>query len=385
MSPATLLADTRVCICAGAGGVGKTTIAATVALGAALRGLRVAAITIDPAPRLAEALGLERLENEPTRVPIDDLRDIPGLPEPCSGGELSAMRLDVRRTLDELVELLLPDDSARRELLDNRIYRQLSNAVAGTQEFAAVAKLYELNQAGGYDLLVLDTPPSRSALDFLDAPDRLTGFLESRALDSLLRSAGFGARLLGGGSATMLRLLGRVTGVDLLDDAAAFLAALGEVKGGFRERAIQVRRLLRDPATAFLLVTVAEPGPVEETIFVARRLHSSHMRLADVVINRVHHDEIAEFDVEALSDAMRGELGAALARRVAENLRDYHDRVEQCRMTERRVRHTLGSTRILEVPQLDQDVHDLEGLVSVGRFLFATDAERELLMAEVVS
>lgn len=382
--PATLLGDMRVCICAGAGGVGKTTMAATVALGAAARGMKVAAITIDPAPRLAESLGLERLGNEPTRVPIDGLAEIAGSPESRPGGQLWAMRLDVRRTLDELVELLLADDSARRELLGNRVYQQLSDAVAGTQEFMAVAKLYELDRAGDYDLLVLDTPPSRSALDFLDAPDRLTRFLEGRALDALLRSAGLGARLFGGGSAAMLRLLSRVTGIEMLDDVTAFLGALGEVKGGFRERAEQVRRLLRDPATGFLLVTVAEPGPVDETIFFARKLRSAHMRLADVVVNRVHHDAIAGFDVGGLSAAMQGDLGASLARRVVENLRDYHDRVEQNRVSERHLARTLGLTRMIQVPQLDRDVHDLEALLSLGRFLFAADPERERLMAGVV-
>ena len=383
MTPATLLADMRVCICAGAGGVGKTTMAATVALGAAASGLKVAAITIDPAPRLAESLGVERLGNEPTQVAIDGLQEIAGSSE-RPAGQLWAMMLDVRRTLDELVELLLPDDSARHELLGNRVYQQLSDAVAGTQEFMAVAKLYQLDREGDYDLLVLDTPPSRSALEFLDAPDRLTRFLESRALDALLRSAGLGARLFGGGSAAMLRVLTRVTGIEMLDDVTAFLAALGEVRGGFRERAEQVRRLLRDPATGFLIVTVAEAGPVDETIFFARKLRSAHMRLADVVVNRVHHDAIAGFDVGRLSKSMQADLGVQLAHRVAENLRDYHDRVEQNRAGERRLARALRLSSMIQVPQLDQDAHDLQALAILGRFLFASEPERKRLMAGVV-
>lgn len=385
MSTVTLPTGTRVCICAGAGGVGKTTIAATLALGMAARGLRVAVITIDPARRLAESLGLERLGNQPARVPIDDLRDSACLPKWRTGGELWAMMLDVRRTLDELLELLLPDERARRELLDNRIYQQLSDAVAGTQEFSAVAKVYELDSTGGYDLLVLDTPPSRSALDFLDAPDRLTRFLESRSLAAMLRSAGLGAHVLGGGSAAMLRLLTRVTGIELLEDAAAFLAVLGEVRGGFRERAAKVRELLRDPTTAFLLVTAAEPDPIEETIFLARRLRSAHMRLGGVVINRMHHDELTGFDADELERTMRASLGGPLAQRVTENLCEYHQQAEQDRAGERRLSHDLGVHRVIQVPQLDRDVHDLEALAHLGRFLFAGAAEHRRLMADVVS
>lgn len=385
MTAVALPAGTRVCICAGAGGVGKTTIAATLALSTAARGLRVAVITIDPAQRLAESLGLAHLGNQPARVPIDGLRDGARLPEWRAGGELWAMMLDVRRTLDELVELLLPDERARRELLGNRIYQQLSDAVAGTQEFSAVAKLYELDRTGGYDLLVLDTPPSRSALDFLDAPDRLTRFLESRSLAAMLRSAGLGARVLGGGSAAMLRLLTRITGIELLEDAAAFLALLGQVRGGFGERAAKVRELLRDPTTAFLLVTAAEPGPIEETIFLARRLRSAHMHLGGVVINRMHHDELTDFDADELERALRAGLGASLAQRVAENLREYHEQAEQDRAGERRLRHDLGVDRVIQVPQLDRDVHDLDGLAHLGRFLFAGADERRRLMAEVVS
>jgi len=376
--------DTRVCICAGAGGVGKTTIAATLALGTALRGRKVAVITIDPARRLAESLGLEQLGNRPVRVSIEALHDGGDSPAGQTRGELWAMMLDVRRTLDELVELLLPDEDARRRLLGNRVYQQLSDAVAGTQEFAAVAKLYELARSGDYDLLVLDTPPSRSALDFLEAPDRLTRFLESRALSALAQSAGLGARVLGGGSAVMLRMLTRVTGIELLEDAAAFLAVLGEVKGGFRERARNVRRLLRDPATAFVLVTVAEPGPVNETIFLARRLRSAHMRLGGVVINRVHHDEIADFDVAELAGSLRAALGVPLAQRVAENLRDYHDQVEQGRAGERRLTRVLGLRRVIQIPQLDHSVHDTAGLAHLARFLFADEDERERLLAELV-
>src|SRR3954463_11875770 len=179
-----VLAGRRMVICAGSGGVGKTTTAAAVGLGLAERGLKVAVVTIDPARRLANALGLEELDNEPRRVEAE----VPG--------GLWGMMLDAKRTFDQLIEHLAPDARTRDEILANRIYQQLSSAVAGSQEFTAIAKLYELDQDGGYDLLVLATPPSRNALDFLDAPGRLTGFFQGRAIRIFLRPAGLGGKLI---------------------------------------------------------------------------------------------------------------------------------------------------------------------------------------------
>ena len=195
MSVAELLEGKRVCVCGGSGGVGKTTSAAAIALGMAARGGKVAVVTIDPARRLANALGLEELENEPRKVPAERLK-AEGL---TVKGELWAMMLDPKRTFDELIDRIAPDPERAQEIKANRVYVELSTAVSGSQEFTAVAKLYELEQEGEFDLLVLDTPPSRNALDFLDAPGRLTSFLEGRALKSLLasdrdRDAGFGSR-----------------------------------------------------------------------------------------------------------------------------------------------------------------------------------------------
>lgn len=385
MSSATLPTDARVWICAGAGGVGKTTISAALALGIAARGSKVAVITIDPAQRLAESLGLRQLGNEPVRVPLDRLGDCAAPEGSRAGGELWAMSLDAQRTLDELVELLLPDAQARGALFANRIYRELSSAVAGTQELTAVAKLYELSGSGDYDAIVLDTPPSRSALDFLDAPDRLTQFLESRTLTAMMRSAGLGARVLGSGPAAALRLLTRVTGVELLEDAASFLAALGELRGGFRERAASVRELLREPTSAFVLATSAERDRLDETAFLTRRLRSAQMRLGGVVVNRVHHDELGDFDAGALERSLSAELGASLAQRVTENLCEYHEQVEQDRAGELRLTRALGLDALIEIPQLDIDLHDLDGLTRVARLLLADARERARLIGDVVS
>ena len=195
----------QVCICAGSGGVGKTTTAAALGLGMAERGLRVAVVTIDPAKRLATSLGLKELGNEPRQV--DPERLAAGGIE--VEGELWAMMLDAKRTFDSLIERLAPDDRTRDEVFANRIYQQLSSAVAGSQEFTAIAKLYELDQEGGYDLLVLDTPPSRNALDFLDAPGRLTGFFQGRAIRIFLRPAGFGGKIIGRGTGVVFSQIGR--------------------------------------------------------------------------------------------------------------------------------------------------------------------------------
>jgi anion-transporting ArsA/GET3 family ATPase len=372
VSVAELLAGKRICICAGPGGVGKTTVSAAVAIGMAAAGSKVGLVTIDPARRLADALGLEELGNEPRRVAGVE-------------GELWAMMLDAKRTLDDLVELLAPDARTRDDVLSNRIYQQLSNAVAGTQEFSAVAKLYELDRSGAFDLIVLDTPPSRSALDFLDAPDRLASFLEGRALKAFLRPAGIGMRIVGGGTGLVFRILGRVTGIDLLEDLSVFFHALGGITGGFGERAAQVNELLRARDTIFLLVTSPAQPAIDETLFFHSRLHAAAMPFGGVIVNRVHHDAIDRVDADRIAESLRDALGEPLARRVAHNLADYqtlvlHDRAAVARLTAQ-----LGVADPIEVPRLDRDVHDLDGLRWLERFVFAGSAERRRLMSDVVS
>jgi anion-transporting ArsA/GET3 family ATPase len=278
------LAGMRVVVCAGSGGVGKTTTSAAIAMGLAARGARVCVVTIDPARRLADALGIEQLGSEPRRV--DDARFAGhGI---TIEGELWAMMLDPKRTFDELIARLAPDDKTRDEILANRIYRELSGAVAGSQEFTAVAKLYDLNRSGQFDVIVLDTPPSRNALDFLDAPDRLTSFLEGRALRLFLAPSGLAAKVVGRGTSVVFGVLRRVTGVDLMNDLSVFFAALSTVLDGFRERAAGVKALLADGATAFLIVTSPEREPVEEAIFFRGKLREAAMPFGGLVVNRVH-------------------------------------------------------------------------------------------------
>ena len=239
MNVAEMLEDKRVCVCAGSGGVGKTTTSAAIALGMAARGAKVAVVTIDPANRLADALGLEQLENEPRRVEPARLATGPIEVE----GELWAMMLDPKRTFDELIERIAPDPGRAEEIKANRVYRELSTAVSGSQEFTAIAKLYELDQEHEFDLLVLDTPPSRNALEFLDAPGRLNSFLEGRALKAFMKPTGFGFRTLGRGALPLLGGLRRITGIDLITDLSVFFGLLGDMTDDFSQRAAQVEQL----------------------------------------------------------------------------------------------------------------------------------------------
>ena len=340
-------------ICAGSGGVGKTTTAAAVGLGLAEQGLKVAVVTIDPARRLANALGLQELDNEPRRVELD------------APGELWAMMLDAKRTFDQLIEHLAPDEKTRDEVLGNRIYQQLSSAVAGSQEFTAIAKLYELDRDGDFDVLVLDTPPSRNALDFLDAPGRLTGFFQGRTIRVFLRPAGISGRILGRGTGVVFGILQRVTGVDLLRDLSVFFRSLGGMIDGFTERAKRVGALLEDPATTFLIVTAPRHDPVEEAIFFHRKLREASMPFGGLVVNRVHQPPD-----DALGAAVATELGPALAERVSVATRELAALAARDAVNVQRLRDELGDPPTILVPELEDDVHDLDGLALVRSHLF---------------
>jgi anion-transporting ArsA/GET3 family ATPase len=381
VSIAELLEGRRICVCAGSGGVGKTTTSAAIALGMAAQGYKVAVVTIDPAQRLANALGVEELPNEPHRVEHRRLAAA-GLE---MEGELWAMMLDPKRTFDELIDRIAPDPARAEEIKANRVYRELSGAVSGSQEFTAVAKLYDLDQEHKFDLLVLDTPPSRNALDFLEAPQRLSSFLEGSALKTLARPAGRGIRVLGRSATPLLGALRRVTGVDLLTDLGTFFGLLGDMTKDFNLRAEQVEELLRGDSTAFVLVTSAEREPIEEAIWFHRTLEHGGLPFAGVIVNRVHHDLLAGSEPEDVRPALRRILGADLAGRVAENFHDYHVLARRDDVNVNRLSAALGDEPLLVVPQLDEDVHDLEGLLRMRRYLFATAREREQLIADLVA
>ena len=359
---AQALSGKRVVICAGAGGVGKTTLSATVALGLAVRGRRVALVTIDPARRLAEALGLDALDNRPQPVDLARLQRS-GLE---ARGELSAMMLDSKRTFDELIELLAPDPRTKEQILSNPIYSHISTAVAGSQEYTAIAKLFEIEHEQEYDVIVLDTPPSRHAIDFLEAPDHLTAFLEGRALTALLRPSGHVMRAAG----IVFAALRRITGVELLDDLTTLFRLLAGLLDGFRRRAADVHMLLGDPHTGFLIVTSPERSAVDEALFFAAELDRAGLHRCGVIVNRVHPLDRAPHDAVTVAARLNDELGAPLAEKVAST------HVEVQRLADRdagavdRLLRALGNDPI-RVPDRDTDVHDIGSLVELHNDLFA--------------
>jgi anion-transporting ArsA/GET3 family ATPase len=330
-------------------------------------------LTIDPARRLANALGLEELVGDAHQVNLGGAGE----------GHLVAMMLDAKRTFDHLIEEYAPSPEARDRILANRVYRQLSSTVGGSQEYMAMERLYELHRAGDDELLVLDTPPSRNALDFIDAPDRMTRFIEGKALGFLteggLRAGGAGLRALGRGSLLASRAVERLIGVAFLADIAEFLLAFEGMYDGFKERAKAVRDLLGDPKTVFILVTTPAREPIDEAVFFWRKLVEADLPFGGVIVNKVHPDYLgserhhAAAALHRASARQLGEVGleASLADRVADVFLDYQSLAERDRANIASLRRRLGPEPILEVPVLDHDVHDLPGLDRLDEYLFA--------------
>ncbi len=366
-----------VCVCAGSGGVGKTTTAAAVALGMAARGLRVCVLTIDPAKRLADSLGLEELGNEATRVD-PDLLESNGVE--CRG-ELWAMMLDAKQTFDQLVARHAEDEKARERVLNNGIYQQISSALAGSQEYMAMEKLFELHSEGRFDLLVLDTPPSRNALDFLDAPERLTQFIEGRSLQLFIKPTGLAARVAGRGVGVVLAILKKILGFDLLADLSEFFTAFSGMIDGFEDRANRVNALLRDEETTFLIVCGPQAEPIEESVFFHSKLVEAGMNFGAAVVNRVRY-RLVEGEVE--TDRAEREIGeetddAGLAGKLTLNLAEYELLAERDEENIERLRDRLGGAPLIRIPYLDTDVHDVAGLAEIDRYLFTDETTRESL------
>jgi anion-transporting ArsA/GET3 family ATPase len=380
---AELLEGKKVCICAGSGGVGKTTTSAAIAAGMAAQGKKVAVLTIDPAKRLADSLGLPELGNEERQV--DPALFTAAGAEP-GDGELWAMMLDSKATFDEVVRNHAPDAETRERILSNRIYQQLSGALAGSQEYMAMEKLFEIWAEDRYDLLVLDTPPSRNALDFLEAPRRLTQFIEGRSLQVFLRPTGFATKLIGGGTSMALSVLKRITGMDLLSDLQEFFQAFSGMVGGFQERAKRVNELLADDQSTFLVVCGPQGEPISEAVYFHRKLVEARLPFGGVIVNKVHYelDDAVSGDGASLGDALTDALGSEdLADRVAANFADYEALAHRDRRNVRRLAKEMRTRAVIEVPYLDHDVHDLAGLMEINRYLFAGGAaERERIAAE---
>ncbi|GAB6986105.1 ArsA family ATPase [Nocardioides pyridinolyticus] len=369
-----LLDDRRtgIIVCCGSGGVGKTTTSAALALRAAERGRKVVVLTIDPARRLAQSMGIARLDNTPR--PVAGLRT--NAKGNRKGGSLDAMMLDMKRTFDEVVESQATPEKAK-QILENPFYIALSSSFAGTQEYMAMEKLGQLHREhvlgdGSYDLIVVDTPPSRSALDFLDAPERLSSFLDGRFIRLLLAPAKGPAKLMTAGLSVVTNALNRVLGAQVLRDMQTFVAAFDTLFGGFRQRAQQTFELLQADGTAFLVVAAPEPDALREAAYFVERLGEDAMPLAGLVVNRANPEPrgtLSADEAMAASQRLRkrepGSLTAGLLRLHADRSRV----VEREALLRARFAAAHPQVPTAVVPALPGDVHDLTGLRRVGQLL----------------
>jgi anion-transporting ArsA/GET3 family ATPase len=368
---------TRIIVCCGSGGVGKTTIAAAIGLRAAERGRHVVVLTVDPARRLAQSMGLTVLDNTPRPVPGVGVTD--AQPEDGSQadppGSMHAMMLDMKRTFDEIVEAHADPDRAA-QILANPFYQSLSSSFAGTQEYMAMEKLGQLRRADEWDLIVVDTPPSRSALDFLDAPQRLGRFLDGRLLRLLVAPAKLGGRtglrMLNAGFGMVTGVITKIIGSQVLRDAQTFVSAMDTMFGGFRERAEYTYRLLRTPGTAFLVIAAPEHDALREASYFVERLDRDGMPLAGLVLNRIHRSPAARLSaarslaaVETLQGLPDGDSSAM----VITALRLHAERMRQV-AAERRLAERFTAAHplvpVAQVPAQPEDVHDLDGLRLIG-------------------
>jgi anion-transporting ArsA/GET3 family ATPase len=392
---------TRIIVCCGAGGVGKTTAAAAIGLRAAERGRHVVVLTVDPARRLAQSMGLTSLDNTPRLVP--GLRSDAGNPAEGNGadsaGTLHAMMLDMKRTFDEIVEQHADPDRAA-QILANPFYQSLSSSFAGTQEYMAMEKLGQLRRADEWDLIVVDTPPSRSALDFLDAPQRLSRFLDGRLLRLLTAPAKVGGRaylrVLNAGFGVVTGVLTKILGTQVLRDVQTFVSALDTMFGGFRERAEYTYQLLRAPGTAFLVVAAPEGDALREASYFVERLDTERMPLAGLILNRVQRLPAAQLSAarslaaaEVLQSA--GPNGAPASETRSDDtpegaarvlaiaaLRLHADRMELAAAQRRAAEHFTAAhplVPVVEIPAQPEDVHDLDGLRLIGQ-AFGASPER---------
>ncbi|MGN6162714.1 MAG: ArsA family ATPase [Marmoricola sp.] len=368
-----LLADhaLRIIVCCGAGGVGKTTTSAALALRAAEQGRKVVVLTIDPARRLAQSMGIEALDNTP--------RAVPGV---TGTGRLDAMMLDMKRTFDDVVINQASPEKAK-QILENPFYIAVSSSFAGTQEYMAMEKLGQLDRdaqsSGRWDLIVVDTPPSRSALDFLDAPERLSSFLDGRFMKLLTAPAKGPAKLMTAGFGLVTKAITTVIGAQVLHDMQAFVAAFDTLFGGFRQRAQRTYDLLKADGTAFMVVAAPEPDALREAAYFVERLRGEEMPLAGLVLNRSNLDpspELSEAAANAAAEKLRdsADPGSPLAR----GLLRLHAEKKLIASREERLRQHFAAghpdVATVVVPALPSDVHDLGGLRVIGDLLASPPA-----------
>ena len=353
---AELVRTSEIVICSGSGGVGKTTTAAVLAMEAAEAGRRTVVVTIDPAKRLADALGLDGIGNTPSCI------------DGRWKGELWAVMLDTKRTFDDLVTRYSADPDQAERILANRFYQNISGALSGTQEYMAAEKLYELHHDQGYDLVVVDTPPSRNALDFLEAPKRLTRFLDHRLYRVLMAPTRGVMKAVNVAAQAFMRQVSKVVGAEVFNDAIAFFQAFDGMEEGFRDRASHVLELLTSPATAYVLVASPKRDTVAEARFFAEKLAEAEIPIAALIVNRMH---------PAFTDALPEALRARAETLAGTDLGGlYRNLADFALVAQREEEHLDGLREMVEpspvvrVPFLRSDVHDLDGLRLVGDHLF---------------
>jgi anion-transporting ArsA/GET3 family ATPase len=360
-----LVTGKSVIVCCGSGGTGKTTISAAIGLASATQGLKACVVTIDPARRLADALGLDNLGNTPRRI------------TGAWAGELSAVMLDAKGTFDDLVVRYSQSREQADRILQNRLYRNLTSALSGTQEYMAMEKLYELHSEGGFDLVVVDTPPTRHALDFVDAPRRLYSFLENRVFRLVLAPTRAYLKAVTFAANALLRTISRVAGSEIVEDAIAFFRAFEGMEAGFRERARRVEDLLANPGTAFVLVVAPREDSIDEARFFTRRLAEGSIPVSALVVNRLLPNfgtDLPTGDVPSAAQPPAGTPDLAPPDPLAyEELRsNLEEFLVVARTEEQYVAELAGEVApapVVRVPFLKDDVHDIEGLQVVARHL----------------
>jgi len=364
-----LVAERPVIVCCGSGGVGKTTVSATFALGAARAGRRACVVTVDPARRLADALGVESLPNTPSEVQGE------------WPGRLHALMLDSKGTFDDLVQRYARTPEQAEAILANRLYQNLAGALSGTQEYMAMEKLYELVHSREFDVVVVDTPPTRNALDLLDAPRRLTRFLENRLFRALLVPTRMGLRAVGVATQALLKTIAKVAGAEIVQDAVGFFQAFEGMEDGFRSRASAVHELLSDPSTAYVLVTSARPDAVAEASFFAAKLAEREVTVSALVVNRIapsFGDDAG--GGKALAGGAGGGAGGGVSLGVEEAgraLAALEDNLAELNAVAAREAASFAglAARVAPapvgcIPLFADDVHELDGLARAADHLF---------------
>jgi anion-transporting ArsA/GET3 family ATPase len=380
-----VLLERRILVCVGSGGVGKTTTAATLALAAARRGKRTLVLTIDPARRLANSLGLESLGHQVQRVdPALIRRDAPS-----ERGELWAMMLDQKQAFDEVVARHAKDPEAVKRILANPVYAQISGSLSGAQEYAAMAKLHDFDRTGEWDLIVVDTPPTAHALDFLDAPRKLSEAIDSPAIDWFRKLQGDGGSrwsLVGKTGAYVLKRLAKFVGSKFIEDLGVFFTEFNDILGGFRQRAEETFALLRQPRVGFVLVASPEVMAVREALIFHERLTTAAMPFVGFVVNKVHQSRAVTASPAAIEAALaahpgvsRLELSGTTRSMAARALLEAHAEIETLAIADQRaigqLRTAGGPAALLvEVPLQRDDVHDVDRLVALERFLLGEAA-----------